>query len=34
MWRENLEQALTLYRQLGDGEGQVRASHVSWRIVW
>jgi CHAT domain-containing protein/uncharacterized protein HemY len=23
--RENLEQALTLYRQLGDGEGQVRA---------
>jgi CHAT domain-containing protein len=24
--RENLEQALTLYRQLGDGEGQVKAS--------
>src|SRR5207245_1386213 len=24
--RENLEQALTLYRQIGDGEGQVRAS--------
>jgi CHAT domain-containing protein len=24
--RENLEQALTLYRQIGDGEGQIRAS--------